>query len=141
MSENDSNVSQNISGKGHQIAGRDVINNGDFFNLDPENPILKKCYCEKLISRGADECPECGHNHLADRIAEQGRIKQRQQHSLQKLYVIVLLVLIVALQISTHLSIDLLNSIGLSVIMAGILWLGYICLRVYLPPFLKSILR
>ena len=82
MSADDSKVHQKISGKRHQIAGRDIINYWTGFTPHPDNPNLMECYmCHRPgVSIGADVCPDCGHNFATDRErAYQDALAARQR--------------------------------------------------------------
>lgn len=66
-----SEIKQRVEGNGNQVAGRDIIIGRDAYAPDPNNPHLTSCHACGYpgMSRGAELCPRCGHNHLADQIA------------------------------------------------------------------------
>ncbi len=129
-------VRQDIGGSNHQIAGRDLINEGDGFRPDPNNPKLRKCdYCDwPGLSYDAHQCPKCGHNYLADVIAEQERARQELDSFGGLLVGGGLLSLMGAMQISHWLGLGLLDSIVVMLIILAGLWMAgvYIMVRLEL---------
>lgn len=126
-----SHVNQHIDGKGHQIAARDVVNKGDSFRPDPTKPGILLCgICDWPLSLGADECPKCGHNHLADRLATQAEERYKNEESLQKLLITVVLIFVAAIQLSSRTSLSFIEALVFSIIIAGAIWYGLICLAV-----------
>lgn len=77
--EHSSEVTQEISGHHHQVAGHDIINEARRASFNPENPNIIDCpQCWEKTGRYSEACPHCGFNvagyHLA--IANQQKYKR-----------------------------------------------------------------
>lgn len=120
-------VRQDIGGSGHQIAGRDLLNLGDGFKPDPNNPKLRKCdYCDwPGLSYDAHQCPKCGHNYLADAIAEQERARQERDNRRGLMLGALILGLSGAFYLAHWLQLELAQGAGLLLIILLSLWLGW----------------
>lgn len=124
---------QKIKGDHNQVAGRDIINEGDCFKPDPDNPNLTECSnCGKPgLSLGADTCPACGHNHLRDRLIAHEEQQRQAQDQLQKLGVVAVFILLGAFYISPWLKVGYLKAILIVALSGGALWYGFIFIKAY----------
>ena len=118
-------VQQYINGLGHQIAGRDIINISDIIQPDPNNPNVTECrVCHwHNLSRGADTCPECGHNYLVERLAKQEQERVERVNLVHSLMMWAAVSLIGGIEISNRLQLDLAQGLGLMVLA---IFFGYV---------------
>lgn len=122
--------SQEIKGAGNQQAGRDIINEGDGFRPDPNNPNLIECtQCEYPgVSRTATECPKCGHSFLAERIAREERVREEFNAFWQKAAIVLMVAAYGALHIGIRTGLNIWESLVLMFVALGGLWFVWIWL-------------
>lgn len=127
---------QKIKGNHNLIAGRDLINEGDGFRPDPNNPKLMQCECGwPGLNRTADKCPKCGNNYLRDRLeAEEQRQRQAIEENnrfWQKIAFFCLVLFIGTTQISSRTSLSAAESFVLTLAVFWASWFGLVWISVY----------
>lgn len=129
----DVRLKQEVTGDGNQVAGNNIINEGDGFRPNPDNPNLMECsQCEYPgVSRTAIECPKCGHSFLAERLA----LAEKAREESRVFWTIAGTALIVAISGSWHIGsrtgLGFWESLGVMVIALGGLWYGWAWLSVH----------
>lgn len=133
-------LSQSIEGNHNQVAGNDIINEGDGFRPDPNNPNLMACHqCDwPGLSRLAITCPKCGYDHAKERQEklEQQLRKQQTWNAVVGCLMFVWFVLTVNLSARTDLNIAV---SGVTVILvAGSAWIGWCYVTAHIETWVKT---
>ena len=117
-------VYQEVKGDGNIVAG-EGIEIHDFIP-DPNNPNLMTCVCGwEGLSKGADECPRCGHNHKADRDYELS-IKLKEQRDFRSwLLIACIIILGSAFHLHTQSGIEFSNAFLICITSAVVVYVGY----------------
>lgn len=121
-------IRQEVNGNENLVAGRDI--NLKKHAPDINNPNMMKCYCGSVISRGADECPDCGHNHLRDRLIEFENKKVKTEKLKLSLVAIAAFNGSIALHISSNYQYTFINSFISMLIAEGLIWFGFQWLKI-----------
>lgn len=121
-------VTQRIEGAGHQIAGRDLINEGDGFKPDPRRPGLRDCdYCGwEALAVKAPACPKCGHSYERDWMQAARRNEWDRQRSVKLLFIATIILLTLSANVSAATGLHFLEALPLAAILAGVLWYAWI---------------
>jgi len=127
--ENAVYVRQNINGNNLQVAGRDIINNGNFIpNLS--GPEIVNCRtCQTPISRKAVECGACYHNFHHEMILEKQKAKKEAEDLKYTMLVVIVVTLVLTLNVNSKSNLNMGESFVTVVISMFFSWyLGIVAL-------------
>jgi ribosomal protein L40E len=137
-------MNQSFNAPVGQVAGNNIVNYGDGFVADPNNPDLTSCrICHYHgLALGAHECPKCGHNYLAEHMAEQARREAQAKKDAGDLVNLITIAAFVFLAMTSSLmeyfNLSFPKAAGWSVLGTGFVWYVWVMVNARMKQFFDS---